>query len=410
MDLTRNTQGMIGGLLLVWAAFGASAGEAATYYVATTGSNTTSCAQAVNPSTPKQTISSGISCLSAGDTLIVKAGTYNEAFNDPFSNTGTSWTNKITVKAESPKSVAIKPTSGDIVMSFQGASQKYVEFDGIEIDAGNVTKYGLRIWGFANHIRFKNSAILHAADQGISIIKDAGGSPDFNEFINVEVAYTAMNTNGTLGFCNGNRTGSAGFCHGFYVNGDNTLLDGVHLHHNNGYGIQFYPSDNRDNTIRNSTSHDNFAVGIGSFGDNNKIINNVIYNNNKWMGVQVAASNNLIYYNTVYNNVGDGLYVSGSGHSVKNNIVYQNSVSGITLDSTNLVGTNPQFVDPATGNFRLKAASPAIDRGAPLAGITTAIDGSLRPQGAAPDIGAYEFGGVVANAAAPGPPQNPKVF
>src|SRR5262249_938262 len=53
---------------------------ATTYYVAQTGnaSDSNSCAQAQSESTPKRTINSGIGCLFAGDTLIVKPGTYAE--------------------------------------------------------------------------------------------------------------------------------------------------------------------------------------------------------------------------------------------------------------------------------------------------------------------------------------------
>src|SRR5262245_12116041 len=54
----------------------------ATYYVAKTGSNSNSCANARSQSTPKLTINAGAGCLNAGDTLIVKSGVYNEALND----------------------------------------------------------------------------------------------------------------------------------------------------------------------------------------------------------------------------------------------------------------------------------------------------------------------------------------
>src|SRR5438477_12176503 len=55
---------------------------ATTYYVAPSGSDGASCASAQNTLTPKQTINAGIGCLSGGDTLIVKAGTYNETIPD----------------------------------------------------------------------------------------------------------------------------------------------------------------------------------------------------------------------------------------------------------------------------------------------------------------------------------------
>jgi hypothetical protein len=52
---------------------------------------------------------------------------------------------------------------------------------------------------------------------------------------------------------------------------------------------------------------------------------------------------------------------------------------------------DPQFVNPATRDFHLKPTSPAIDR-AVSATISASrdLDGVERPQGAAPDLGAYE--------------------
>jgi len=50
----------------------------------------------------------------------------------------------------------------------------------------------------------------------------------------------------------------------------------------------------------------------------------------------------------------------------------------------------PQFVDPDKGDFRLKAGSPGIDMGMD-AGLASDLAGTPRPQGAAIDIGAYEF-------------------
>ena len=49
----------------------------------------------------------------------------------------------------------------------------------------------------------------------------------------------------------------------------------------------------------------------------------------------------------------------------------------------------PQFVDPDKGDYRLKPGSPGIDMGVD-AGLKTDLEGTPRPQGKAPDIGAFE--------------------
>lgn len=380
--------------------------QTATYYVAQTGSDNNSCSDAMSEATPKLTINAGITCLGAGDTLIVKDGTYDESFEDPFSNTGSSWTDVIVVKAASPRRVIIKPASGDNVISFRSAEQKYIELNGIVIDAINIETDGVNIEANANHIRLYDCVILNAGDQGVSIFKEGDASPDFNEFINVEVANTAWNR---ACFGKGDPTPENGYCHGFYVSSDNNLLDGVNLHHNNGYGLQFYPQGNRGNTIRNSVSHDNLGVGIGSLGDGNRVINNVVYRNDGG-GLLIDETNNLVYNNTVYDNDNfngfDGLTIEGTGHSVKNNLFFINNVFGMALDATNLVGTDPQFEDAANDNFRLKAGSVAIDTGTTLPEVTRAIDGIPRPQGAAPDIGAYEFTTATGDIIPPAPPRN----
>ena len=392
-----------------------------TYYTAKTGSDSNSCAQAANEATPKLTINAGILCLSAGDTLIVKAGLYEESFADPFFNTGSSWASKISVKGEAPLgSVMIRPPSGgrDVAISLQSFSQKYIEFSGIVVDAVNITAFAVRIWGAAHHIRFKDSSVLNGSDQGVSILKDAGASPDFNEFINVEVAFIAMNSDGTTRVCTGNRPSPAmdGFCHGFYIDSDHNVLDGVRVHHNNGNGVQFLLNGNRSNTIRNSRSHDNHSLGIVSFGDDNKIINNVIFNNG-FGGIWIRLTNALVFNNTIYNNPQqfDGLTDEGVGSVIMNNLLFQNGArtlggGALPLDPTNLIGTDPLFVDAAAGDFRLSFGSPAIDAGTALPEVPRAIDGIPRPQGVAPDIGAFEFSAASGDIIPPAAPMDLAAF
>jgi len=55
---------------------------------------------------------------------------------------------------------------------------------------------------------------------------------------------------------------------------------------------------------------------------------------------------------------------------------------------------DPQFVDTMGRDFHLKATSPAVDTAVPsVFGLSSTgdLDGTARPQGSAPDIGAYEY-------------------
>ena len=49
------------------------------------------------------------------------------------------------------------------------------------------------------------------------------------------------------------------------------------------------------------------------------------------------------------------------------------------------------FVNPAAGDYRLKAESPAVDKGANISTFNFDLDKNLRPQGAAFDVGAQEY-------------------
>lgn len=51
---------------------------------------------------------------------------------------------------------------------------------------------------------------------------------------------------------------------------------------------------------------------------------------------------------------------------------------------------DPQFVNPAIGDFHLHPTSPAIDAADPTATLATDFDGVSRPQGPARDLGAFE--------------------
>jgi len=394
--------GLLGGMLL------ATGVEAATYYVATNGNNSNSCSQAQNASNPKKTISSGVNCMSSGDTVRVKSGTYSESFGNDFPG-GSSWSNVTTLEANPGDTVIVKPNGGNRVFEFNNSSQKYIEINGFIIDAANVGYNGVKIEGGAHHIRFKDVEVKNAPDQGIK----TNDSSHHLEFINVNAHHTAWGK-----ACHGSGNGAKnGYCHGLYISSHDTLVEGGELHHNNGLGIQFYPGPDNP-VIRGVRVYDNAsgtgAIFFGSGGSGGMAVNNVVYNN---PGDAIVSDRSGVefYNNTVYDNGSAGIRIKGgNNHKVRNNILYNNGSSinnggsGTTM-SHNLT-SNPQFMNASNDDFHIKDSSPAIDAGMTLASdVPTDFEGNSRPQGGDFDIGAYEFGGEPGDNDPPAPPENLEV-
>lgn len=88
--------------------------------------------------------------------------------------------------------------------------------------------------------------------------------------------------------------------------------------------------------------------------------------------------------------------VISAGVTVENNLVFNHTWYNQSLTGPQIEG-DPKFVDPVytltdslTADFRLQAGSPAIDAALDM-GLTADLEGTARPQGSAPDIGAYEY-------------------
>ena len=115
-------------------------------------------------------------------------------------------------------------------------------------------------------------------------------------------------------------------------------------------------------------------------------------------GFVTAEDGALIYGNTIVGVGTQGILAKGNGTQVFDNIVADSlglSFPGrSSVSINNLVGVSASmgFVSPASGNYQLRPTSPAVDRGAGT-GVYPPIDllRIERPQGARPDVGAYEY-------------------
>lgn len=390
------------------------AAEAQTFYVATTGNDGNSCVQAQNIGTPKLTLASGLSCMTAGDTLIIRDGTYVEAIRNqvPSGSMGSP----TIVQAENRNMAVVAPNTNYYALEISN-SASYITFDGIVFDAANVPGEGNVVNIVTNasqeihHITIQNGTVRNAVGvsgpfaSGVAEGPGAGGAGSVhdNSFINLDV--------------HGNDE------HGFYISGLRTIVEGNRAYNNaqtaasharQAYGIHVYSLAGgvNETIVRNNYVHDNAQSGVLlSSGSDQQFYNNIVESNaGHGIWLYSGSVDAGIYFNTVYGNTNTCIHgESSSGAIARNNICFGNGSdsideSGGSITDSNNLFTDPTFVSAAGGNFHLTMGSTAIGAGVAVGGITTDLDGVTRTN--PPDIGAYQFvagggGGTRPNPLAP---------
>jgi hypothetical protein len=133
------------------------------------------------------------------------------------------------------------------------------------------------------------------------------------------------------------------------------------------------------------------AMGSAAFSENNSLLRligcTITQNVDEYQG-PIASYNSplpVLQNCIVWGNTGK-LYVKPS-------VTYQYSLAEDIANGNGNLSTDPLFMNPANGDFRLKRNSPAINAGNPdTTGLpVTDIAGDFRVQGGRVDIGAYEF-------------------
>jgi predicted outer membrane repeat protein len=122
------------------------------------------------------------------------------------------------------------------------------------------------------------------------------------------------------------------------------------------------------------------------------------------LAAHIQGRGTLTMANTIVAGYSLGVVASGEARLIAGrNLFWRAQTAGDALVA------DPRFVDPAVGDLRLRPESPAIDAGAP-AGVTADIRGLPRPQGGAPDLGAYEHDpAALTPSPTPGPSPTPPV-
>jgi len=342
--------------------------SAATYYVATTGSDSNPGTQ----SAPFRHLSkAALTATQPGDTVIVMDGTYdNEGVVAPnivviLAYSGTAG-NPITFRAQNRGKAILDSMNSSTTTSCDGAS----------------AYFGLKSTSF---IVIQGFVIQRGCDSGI---QTDGAAHDitirWNEIRNIA-----------------NHTVT-----------DQIGRNGIYLHASE-YNFTFYGNSFHDIGRTDGQTLLHFDHGIYSQGQNMTIINNIFYNMNRGFSVQTAdgASNWLIANNTFAFGNANGeagqimFWNTNSNITIRNNIFcnpnssaitrYTATISGSVFDhnliygvstvisdptgftiGANQIGVDPLFVNASTApyDFHLQPSSPGID-----AGVT--------------DVGAHEYPG-----------------
>ncbi len=153
------------------------------------------------------------------------------------------------------------------------------------------------------------------------------------------------------------------------------------------YGGGMYNSNPSSLTLTNATISGNTAFNGGGmcnvYSSSPKFHNSIIWGNTATSGVDnfYNYSSTPEFYHSL---------VQGSGGSGSS------SWTDFGTDGGNNIDVDPLFAQPATGDFRLQACSPAINAGNNThvpAGLTTDLAGNLRIYESTVDMGAFEYQG-----------------
>lgn len=184
--------------------------------------------------------------------------------------------------------------------------------------------------------------------------------------------------------------------HGIYDQEPYCVIQNNITFHNAGMGIQLWGTPSSCVVTNNTSFRNRDGMVLGTYGpgavDSNIIANNIFYENLEYGFYQQDSDNpaNIGTHNQYLNNLINSNCTGTPDHCNDPTTGYY-FVVGQPL---NTINADPQFVNytgDASGDYHLKATSPAIGAGTSTDAPSTDFGGGARPQ-AGWDIGAYEYG------------------
>lgn len=390
---------------------------AATWHVATTGND----AAAGTDTAPWRTIQRAADAVAPGDTVIIHAGTYTGFL---VRARGTQ-AQPIAFVADGDVRIDGAATADRDAVHIEGAS--YVRVEGLTVtgaaragisalDCDHITVRGNRVdanarWGifsaFCDDLLVENNEASRSGTEHGIYASNSADRPVIRGNIVWGNGMCGVHMNGDINFGgdgvisgaivennliydNGTRGGSA-------INGDGVtgaVIRNNVLDNNHASGISLYMIDggapSSGNQIINNTvrmaSDARWAVNIQDGSAGNVLRNNVLLHGSSTRGAIDACTGCVVGMVSEHNAVVGRFSLGGTVVDLAG----WRARTG--ADATSFEATAAAlFTNPAAGDLTLRAGSPAIDQGVATGAPVTDFAGVARPQGAAVDVGAYEY-------------------
>jgi parallel beta-helix repeat protein len=307
--------------------------------------------------------------LLPGDVACLRAGTYGARGTENF----------ITVNGTASAPITLKGYPGEAMPTILGyfpIGGQYLVITGLLFDGPTGQIPGIpdpetaQISIYSSNVEINHCEIRNSRGHAGIYLQDA---------FNTRLIGNYIHDNGNF-----SDPSTANLDHGIYFGSGSGLIANNLIEHNYAFGIHLYPSASnvivQQNTIvRNGRSGIIIADEPGDPGNmpptNNLIVNNIVAYN---------AQNSIISY----------ALPCGGNNVVRKNLIWGNGNGNLGNDANCLTLVNNIQADPrflGTSDYRLQFGSPAIDAADNPYTQPDDYRFVLRPQGVAPDIGAFEF-------------------
>ena len=385
-----------------------------------------------NPGTleaPWATLQHAADMVQAGDTVWVRAGSYQGAH---FTTSGTA-EQRIVLQTFPGEEVLINadnPSTPDGI-NLEGAS--FMTVEGFRVDGR--TRAGIRavlcehvtlrnnrtdqngVWGiftgFCDDLLIEGNTTTGSIDEHGIYVSNSSDRPVIRGNLIYGNNANGIHMNGDISLGGDGVISDAlvenniiydnGVGGGSGINGDgltNSMVRNNLIYNTHASGISLYQIDAgapaTGNKVYNNTvvvaDDGRWALNIQDGSTGNEVRNNVFYSHHSFRGAVNVSADSLPGFSSNYNIMEDR-FTTDDGSSVLTFAEWQSQTG---QDAQSAVSSpDALFLDPTNGDHHLRTDSPALDAGELLAEVPTDLEGQARPLGVTHDVGCYEGSGVV---------------